>query len=101
MDVFTALADPTRRSILETLRARGPLSVRSLSEPFSISRQAVTKHLDALEAAGLVASRTEGRERMHRLRPEPLRSVDEWLEPYAAFWDDRLERLRVHLEEDR
>ncbi|MEQ9401367.1 MAG: metalloregulator ArsR/SmtB family transcription factor [Longimicrobiales bacterium] len=98
-DVFDALADPTRRTILDRLRAASSLSVSELSEPLAMSRQAVTKHLDVLEDAGLVQHRRVGRERRHRLVPEPLRDVDDWLAPYAAAWDHRLERLRRHLDE--
>lgn len=99
-DVFAAVADAVRRSILERLRAEGPLSLKQIAEPLSISRQAVTKHLDALEAAGLVRVERVGRERLHHLVAAPLRRVGDWLEPYAAFWDERLERLRTHLEDD-
>ncbi len=97
--VFQAVADPTRRSILERLRVRGPLSIKQLSEPFTISRQAVTKHLDILLQSGLVVSRRSGRERLHALDPAPLRLIDDWLRPYSEEWDRRLERLKTHLEE--
>jgi DNA-binding transcriptional ArsR family regulator len=100
MNVFTAVADPTRRSILERLRGEGTLSLTSLAERLPISRQAVTKHLDVLEKAGLLRKRVEGRERLHELDAEPLREVDDWLEPYSAAWDDRLERMRIHLDGD-
>lgn len=97
-DVFHAVADPTRRVILSMLREAGPLSVKALSAPLPMSRQAVTKHLDILEAAGLVGRTTSGRERLHHLTPEPLHAVDDWLAPYAAAWDERLQRLRIHLD---
>ena len=99
-DVFGAVADPTRRSILERLRGEGALSVTSLAEELPMSRQAVTKHLDVLESAGLVVKRMHGRERLHELSAEPLRQVDDWLAPYAAAWDERLERLRIHVDGD-
>ena len=99
--VFQALADPTRRMILERLRAQGPLSIKQLSEPFSISRQAVTKHLDILLDSGLVDERRVGRERLHSLDPAPLRQIEAWLRPYSEEWDRRLERLQRHLEEQR
>jgi DNA-binding transcriptional ArsR family regulator len=101
MNVFTAVADPTRRSILERLRGEGALSLTSLAERLPISRQAVTKHLDVLEKAGLLRKRVQGRERLHELDAQPLRQVDDWLKPYSAAWDDRLERLRIHLDGDR
>ena len=98
MTVFEALADPTRRKILDRLRKAGPLSVSDLAEPFEMTRQAVTKHLDALEESGLVRSRREGRQRLHELDLRPLKAVDAWLAPYAAEWDRRLERLKRHLD---
>lgn len=99
-DAFLAVSDPTRRTLLERLRREGPLSLSALSGPMEMSRQAVTKHLDVLEAAGLVVREARGRERIHRLRPEPLETIDAWLAPYARAWDERLARLRTHLEED-
>ena len=98
VDVFHAVADPTRRLILNSLREKGPLSVKALSSRLPISRQAVTKHLDILEAAGLVAKAMRGRERIHQLRVEPLRTLEDWLTPYAAAWDERLARLKTHLD---
>jgi len=99
-DVFSAVADPTRRSILEYLRKEGPLSISALSKPFPMSRQAVTKHLSILEEAGLIQGAVAGREKIHRLRTDPLREVDEWLAPYAAAWDERLGRLKNYLAEE-
>ncbi len=72
----------------------------SLSTVLPISRQAVTKHLDVLEKAGLIRKRVQGRERLHELEAQPLREVDDWLAPYAAAWDERLERLRIHVDGD-
>lgn len=96
---FQALADPTRRDILERLRVYGPLSVTEVAEELPMTRQAVTKHLDALVTAGLVRAYRVGRQRLHELNSEPLRQLQEWLAPYAAEWDRRLERLHEHLEE--
>ncbi len=98
---FDAVADPTRRQILERLRTSGTLSVTEVATGFPMSRQAVTKHLDALEEAGLVHATRVGRQRLHRLDPRPLRELQEWLAPYAAEWDRRLDRLHAHLEENR
>jgi DNA-binding transcriptional ArsR family regulator len=97
--VFDALADPTRRALLDRIRVGGPLSVSDLTEDLPISRQAVTKHLDTLRDAGLVHIRHRGRERLHELEPAPLQAVSDWLAPYAAAWDERLARLQQHLEE--
>ena len=100
LDVFAAVADPTRRLILGRLHGEGALSVPSLAAVLPISRQAVTKHLDVLEKAGLIRRRVQGRERLHELEAGPLREVDDWLAPYTAAWDERLERLRIHLDGD-
>ena len=97
--VFDALADPTRRALLDRLRTDGPLSLGSLADPQPMTRQAIAKHLDALQRAGLVRVWRAGRQRLHALAPEPLRDVADWLAPYAAAWDDRLARLQHHLEE--
>lgn len=99
--VFEAVADPTRRAILDRLRSGGPLSIRDLCAPLPMSRQAVTKHLDTLAACGLIEVRRVGRERLHRLDPQPLRALDDWLAPYAAAWDERLARLPDYLEEEQ
>ena len=98
--LFEAVADPTRRQILERLRTSGPLSLTEIAARFPITRQAVTKHLDALTACGLVTMTRVGRERIHELDPQPLVELQEWLAPYAAEWDRRLGRLQRHLEGD-
>lgn len=99
MSVFEALADPTRRDLLDRLRASRPLSLTELAAPLPMTRQAVAKHLAALEATGLIRVRRRGRERLHALDPRPLKQVERWLAPYAAEWDRRLQRLRRHLSE--
>lgn len=95
---FSAVADATRRQILDRLRAQGPLSIKQLTEPLPMSRQAVTKHLDILLQAGLVEMRRVGRERMHFLKPQPLQELEDWLRPYSEAWDRRLAQLQHHLE---
>jgi DNA-binding transcriptional ArsR family regulator len=99
LPIFEALADPTRRQLLEQLRSSGPLSLGVLAKHQPMSRQAVAKHLHVLSDAGLVSTWRQGRERLHALDPEPLREVDDWLAPYAAAWDKRLARLKKHVEE--
>lgn len=99
-DLFAAISDPTRRRILERLRQDGALSVTELADPLPISRQAVTKHLDLLERSGLIEHEWRGRRRVHLLKAEPLREIDDWLAPYAAAWDERLARLEEYLEGD-
>ena len=98
--IFAAVADPTRRVLLERLRSGSGLSIVELSVGLPMTRQAVTKHLDALRLAGLVRVRREGRERLHDLDAGPLEAVDDWLRPYAAAWDRRLDALRKHLGEE-
>ena len=98
--VFAAVADPTRRRILARLRSGETLSVNELARDLPMSRQAATKHLDLLRRAGLVSVHWEGRRRLHQLDARPLQAVDAWLAPFAAFWDDALERLERHLEEN-
>ncbi len=98
--VFVAVADPTRRLLLERLRHRGSASIQDLGEGLPMTRQAVTKHLDVLRDAGLVRVRRDGRERLHELEPAPLQAVDDWLRPYAEAWDERLAALRRHLGEE-
>ena len=97
---FQAVADPTRRAILERLRTDGALSLSAIAARLPMTRQAVTKHLDALEESGLVRITRSGRERLHELDADPLKVVQEWLTPYAAEWDRRLERLQHYLEEN-
>lgn len=79
-DIFAALADPTRRRILERLHREGPQSVTELAAPMSMSRQAVSKHLVVLEGAGLVEREAQGRRRVNRVRDGALREVAAWLE---------------------
>jgi DNA-binding transcriptional ArsR family regulator len=96
--VFAAVADPTRREILDQLRAHDEQSIKDLTPHFAMTRQALTKHLDVLERADLVVAEVRGRERLHRLNPEPLQELDAWLAPYSAAWDRRLSRLKDYLE---
>ena len=100
--VFDALADPTRRVLLDRVRDAGPggASISDLGRDLPMTRQAVTKHLDALRAAGLLRIRRTGRQRLHELDAAPLEAVDDWLAPYEAFWDQRIAALRRHLGED-
>ena len=85
---------------MEHLRVSGPLSLSEISGPLPITRQAVTKHLKALEAGGLVWVHRSGRERIHALNAEPLRELHVWLAPYEEEWDRRMKRLERHLEEN-
>ena len=96
-DVFRAIADPTRRAILDRLRA-GPAAVNALADDFKQSRPAVSKHLRVLRLAHLVTEQRVGRERMYELRSAPLQQVAGWLEGYRAMWQTSLDRLKRHLE---
>jgi DNA-binding transcriptional ArsR family regulator len=94
---FAALTDPSRREILDLLRD-GERSVSDLVRALPLSQPGVSKHLRVLREAGLVAPRADGRRRLYALRAEPLAEVDAFLEPYRAFWSDRLDALERHLE---
>ena len=94
--VLHALADPTRRLLVERLAA-GERKVGELAEPFPISLAAVSKHVRVLEQAGLVERRIEGRSHYCRLRPEPLAAAEQWLSFYEGFWSQRLNALETAL----
>jgi DNA-binding transcriptional ArsR family regulator len=94
---FAALADPTRRSILERL-ARGEATPSELKEPFSISKPAISKHLKVLERAGLITRRRDAQWRRARLEAAPLAEAVRWLESYDAFWDESFDKLAGHLD---
>src|SRR5687768_2749173 len=97
-DVFRAIADPTRRAILDRLRA-GPAPVNALADDFEQSRPAVSKHLKVLREAKLVSEERVGRERLYRLEPAPLQKVAGWIEGYRATWQQNLNNLKRYLEE--
>ena len=97
VDVFRALADPTRRAILDALRA-GSQPVGRIARRFPVSRPAVSRHLRVLREADLVIERKEGRERICELNPRPLRRVDGWLNEYRRFWAVKLTRLKKYVE---
>ena len=99
-DVFRAIADPTRRAILDRLRA-GPAAVNLLADDFQSTRPAVSKHLRVLRLARLVTEERAGRERLYRLRPAPLQQAAGWLEGYRSFWQANLERLKSYLEGEK
>ena len=96
--VFGALADPTRRAMLERLR-KGPRSVTELAEPFGVSQPTISKHLKVLEKAGLVAQGRDAQWRPRVLRTAPLKEVDVYLEKFRKLWDDRFDQLERYLEE--
>jgi DNA-binding transcriptional ArsR family regulator len=95
---FGALADPTRRAIVERL-SRGEATVGELAEPFDMSLPAVSKHLSVLERAGLVVRMKDGRMRHCRLIEEPMRDAFEWIGSYGSFWEGKLDSLGRFLNE--
>jgi DNA-binding transcriptional ArsR family regulator len=97
---FAALSDPTRRALIAQLSARSSISISELAEPFAMSLPAVMKHLDVLSDAGLITREKTGRTVACRLRAEPMREANEWLERYQRFWSESLDRLAAYLEED-
>lgn len=92
-DVFAALADPSRRYIVEALAQRGHATATELAAELPVTRQAVTKHLGALADAGLVAGARAGRETRYRLTPGPLADAAEWMTRVGSEWDERLGAL--------
>lgn len=97
-EVFRALADPTRRAVFERL-AEGEASVGELKAGFRVSQPAISQHLAALKAAGLVAERRKGRFAYYRVEAAALEPLADWMERYRAFWPERISRLRHVLKE--
>jgi len=98
--VFSALADPTRRRLLDQLSAEGPLSATDLAGGYSVSRQAVVKHLGTLSAAGLLRSERHGREVLYGVVPDRLSQATAWLADVGARWDSRLAALTEQLRDE-
>ena len=92
-ELFSTLADPTRRAIFERLCRDGERSVRALTEQAGVSQPAVSKHLGILKRAGLVRERPHGRQTFYRARPQGLSPLIDWMSLYGAFWRDRFDRL--------
>jgi DNA-binding transcriptional ArsR family regulator len=95
---FAALADPTRRAILERL-TRGDITVGELARPFRVSRPAISKHLRVLERAGLVRRERQGRVSRLELDAQAMRTASEWMERYRVFWTNRLADLKRYVEQ--
>jgi DNA-binding transcriptional ArsR family regulator len=96
---FQALADPTRRAVLDLLR-RGSQPAGRIASAFPVSRPAISKHLKLLRRAHLVREHREGRHRVYQLNPDPLRVVDSWLNQYRAFWTINLTSLKNFVESE-
>jgi len=97
--VFRALADPTRREILNLLCAQD-MSIAEVSDRFDMTRAAVKKHLTVLQSANLIRVQARGRERVNQIRPEGLRPVTDWLGAFDVFWDKRLSALKSAVENE-
>lgn len=93
-EVLTALADPTRRQLLDLLSARGEATATVLAADLPVTRQAVVKHLVALDRAGLVTAHRQGREMRYEVRPAQLSATAQWMAQVAAQWDARLSLIK-------
>ncbi len=99
-ETFAALADPTRRAILERLR-RGDCNVTELAQPFAISLPAISKHLRVLERAGLIRQEKQGRVRRCCLCAGPMHAALSWIDRYRDFWSDKLDALADYFEQGK
>ena len=98
ISTWSALADPTRRAVLELLLER-PQAVNELVDRLRLSQPATSKHLRVLREAGLVSVHPDAQRRVYALEPEPMAELDAWLAPYRRLWDDRLDALERHLDD--
>lgn len=94
---FTVVAEPNRRAILSLLLT-SERSVGELERELQLSQPSVSKHLRVLRDAGFVESRVEAQRRLYRLRPEPLKELDDWLAPFRRFWSEHIDALEQHLD---
>lgn len=99
-DVYSAVADPTRRELLRLLAEHGELPLHALTPRFEMGRTAISKHLAILKEAGLVTDRRVGRETRYRLNAAPLAEISQWVAFYEQFWTERIGHLKRHLEKD-
>lgn len=100
MDGFTALADPTRRGIVELL-ADGEKDAGTIAGHFTISKPAISRHLGVLRDGGMVTVRRDAQRRIYSLRPEGLHDIDRWLAKYRSLWTERLDALEAALKEEK
>jgi DNA-binding transcriptional ArsR family regulator len=100
LDIFQALADPTRRRIVEVLRT-GEQQVSDVVAKAGIHQSGVSRHLRLLSEAGFVSVRPDGQRRLYALKPTPFRELDTWLTPYRALWEARLDRFEAALDDKR
>lgn len=100
-DVYVAIADPTRRQLINLLAKADELPLHELTAHFGMGRTAVSKHLTILKDAGLVIARKEGRETRYRLNAAPLKEIQDWISIYEDFWKARISKLHLLLGEDK
>jgi DNA-binding transcriptional ArsR family regulator len=100
-EIFSALADPTRRSIVAALAEEGPRTAGELAAPHEMSLPAVSKHLAVLERVGLATRERRGRHQIISLNPQPLHDAAVWLDRHHGFWTDRLDSLERYLTEEK
>jgi DNA-binding transcriptional ArsR family regulator len=98
-DVFQAIADPTRRAIINMV-ANQPMNLNSVAEQFDVSRPAISKHIKILTQCGLITIIRQGRERYCQAKLQKLNEVSEWVEQYRIFWNNKLDQLENFLEQD-
>lgn len=97
MDTFTALAEPSRRQIIEHLKS-GPATVNTLVDALSISQPMTSKHLKLLRTAGFVDMRPEGQRRWYALKPQAFQELDDWLKSFQNYWNEELDALESFLD---
>ena len=100
MDKFSALADPTRRNIIEMLAIHGQLCATEISDKFQVSPSAISQHLKVLREANLVRMEKRAQQRLYRINPEPLLELEEWVSRMRELWDERFEALDKVLQEE-
>jgi DNA-binding transcriptional ArsR family regulator len=100
MDKFAALADPTRRTIIEILAIHGQLCASEISDRFRVSPSAISQHLKVLHEANLVKMEKQAQQRLYRINPEPLRELEEWVSRMRELWDERSGALDKVLQEE-
>ncbi len=98
--IFSALSDPTRFAIVEQLLEQGDQTAGALAEPFDISKPAISRHLKVLEQAGVIERRIDRQYRSFRIRPQSMRSLDEWIDRYRKFWNTSFDRLEKVLKKE-
>jgi DNA-binding transcriptional ArsR family regulator len=101
MDLFSALSDPTRRKIIETLAISGQLPATEISDQFSISPQAISQHLKVLRKANLVRVEKRAQQRIYRINPEAMLELEEWARQLRQLWDQRFDALDQLIEEEK